>query len=45
MNLRFNLFVSGVNQVKFEREASPRFPFVTPGVWELPLRPTMSKVA
>ena len=32
MNLRFYRFVSGVNQVEGEREVSPRFPFITPGV-------------
>ena len=45
VNLRFYLFVSGVNQVEWGRELSQRFPFVTPGVWELPFRPTASKVA
>ena len=32
MNLRFYLFVSGVNQVELEREVSPRYPSVTSGV-------------
>ena len=27
MNIRFYLFVSGVNQVELEREVSPRFPY------------------
>ena len=30
MNLRFYFFVSGVNQVEWERELSPRVPFITP---------------
>ena len=33
VNLRFYLFASGVKQVEWEREVSPRFPFVTRGVW------------
>ena len=32
MNLRLYFFVSGVNQVEWERELSPSFPFATPGV-------------
>ena len=42
MNLRFYLFVSVVNQMERERGVSPRFPFNTPGVYELLLRPTAS---
>ena len=38
------LFVPGVNQLEWGRETSPRFPFVTPGVWRLPLRPTAYQV-
>ena len=34
MNLSSYFFVSGVNQGN-EREASPRFPYVTTGVWKL----------
>ena len=45
MNLRFYLFLSGVNQVKLDVEVSPRFPFVTLGVSELPLRLTASEMA
>ena len=45
VNLSLYLFVPGVNQVKCKSEVSPRVPFVTAGVWELPLRPTMSEVA
>ena len=44
-NLRFYLFVSGVNQMEWEREVSPKFPFVNPEVCEVPLRPTASEVA
>ena len=44
VNLRLYLFVSGVNQVEWESEVSPRFPFFTPSVWEFPLRPTPSEV-
>ena len=29
MNIRFYLFVSGVNQVELEREVSPRFPYIS----------------
>ena len=45
VNLRFYLFVSGVNYSEQEREVSSRFSFVTPGVWALPLRPTANEVA
>ena len=45
VNLKFYLSLSGFNQVEWGREMSPRFPFPTPGVWELPLRPTVSEVA
>ena len=45
MNLRFLLLASGVNQVELEKEVSPGFPFLTPTVLELPLRPTTSEVA
>ena len=44
LNLRFYLYVSGVNQVEHEMEVSPRFPFVNLGVSELPLRPTVGVV-
>ena len=44
VNLRFYLFVSGVNHIEWEREVSPRFPFVNPGIWELRLRPTACDV-
>ena len=42
-NLRFSFFVSNANQVEWGRKMSPRFPFVTPRVWELSLRPTASE--
>ena len=29
MNIRFYLFVSGVNQVELEKEVSPRFPYIS----------------
>ena len=45
VHLKFYLSLSGFNQVEWGREMSPRFPFPTPGVWELPLRPTVSEVA
>ena len=34
MNLSSYFFVPGVSQGN-ERESSPRFPYITPGVWEL----------
>ena len=43
MNLRFYLFVSGVNQGNGGGEVSSRFPCVTPGVWELSLSFIASK--
>ena len=42
VNLRFYLFIFGINQVEQGREVIPRFPVVTPVVWELPLRPITS---
>ena len=44
VNLKFFLSLSDFNQVEWG-EMSPRFPFATPGVWELPLRPTSGDVA
>ena len=44
VNLKFYLSISGLNQGECGREMSPRFPFITPGVWELPLRPNANKV-
>ena len=45
VNLKFYLFISGVNQVEWKREVNPRFPFVNLGVWDPLLTPTASKVA
>ena len=46
VNLRFYFFVSGVDQVEWGREVSPKCPFVTSEFWELflRLRPTASEV-
>ena len=44
MNLRFYLLVSGVHQVESEREVSPRFSFVIPEVWKLPLSATSNEM-
>ena len=44
VNLSFYHFVSGINQVVWRREMSQRFPFVTSGVWELPLITITSEV-
>ena len=40
VNLKVYLF----NQVEWGKEMGSRFLFATPGVWELPLRPTASAV-
>ena len=45
MNLRFYLFVSGVNQGNEGREVNSRFPCVNPGVWGLSFSFITSEVA
>ena len=43
VNLRFHLSTSGVNQVEWERELCPIFPFVNLVVWDLLLRRTAAR--